>query len=572
MSGNLGAGVISRKPPGRESELTVQSTAEVKAKSYIWKPWFASLDGDGAVAYERQSGRAESAGNALRIAGDLGLSILPFSRFPTSVSVSRLDSSVEGRLSGSDFVRDRVAFSNSSIITGKLRTTIGGAFDHSVQENGGKRTGKHLYASATQQFGKNILGLSGLTAAIDYMKGDFTSPVEDNLAEDTLTATFAAQMAPTEALRNEMRVTFIQDNDASDTTRTDRQSIQAVDTFYWTPPDKKYSVDGFIRVRREDLTIESNSIADDRRNDQFNSIVNLNVPLNDRLQFRVGFRGGIENNENVSGGRQQGEARFAALNASGAYTSRTREFGPYEWRWGARASGEAGYESRSDLLRKPTVAVNHTLERDFNVFEAGPLEMALTQEVGLDPGVIDSDTTDNSGLTTFIAHGLSLNHNRTTRASATSINLSIRDFRELSGEGNALQTAQLQFNRRQIIDARKSFSGVLTFNGMRRNLNGRDETFITATGRLAYGHRSVFNVLNLDFRSELAVNIFELEELFSQNPTPTANDDIQHHEWRNMLAYRIGQIAFIAEASLFYEDEGLGDLFMFRIQRDLGGR
>ncbi|MFQ5564144.1 MAG: hypothetical protein ACE5FO_11300, partial [Parvularculaceae bacterium] len=536
----------------------MQSAAEIKARSYIWQPWFAQIEGEGAVAYERQSGRLVSAGEALRFAGDFGLNILPMSRFPTTVSVSRVDSRVGGRLAATDFVRDRVAFSNSSILTGKFRTTVGGSFDRTTKEDGGDRNGKRLYASATKEFGENILGLNGLTASIEYATSRFVSPTEEDFGEDTVSATFSARMTPGESITNNLHVTFIQDEDLSETTHTNRKSIQAVDSFHWAPHDKEYNLDGFIRVRREEITLTPDGEANERRRDQLISVINFNIPLHERLHFRLGFRGGLDDQNAASAASMRPQRRFAAFNASLNYTSNTREFGDYEWRWGARAAGETGFTNEANTLRKPRAAVNQTVQRDFNLFEAAPLEVSFTEEVGFDASAVDRDDNDVSGVTPFISHGLSFAHNRTTRTSATTFNMSVRDFREIGGDGNELQTAQLQFNRRQIIDTRQTFTGVMTFNGIRRRLNGEEDTFITASGRLVYGRRALFDVSNLDFRSELAVNIFELEELFSNNPSPTTTEDIQHHEWRNILTYRIGLIAFMAEASLFYEDEGLG--------------
>lgn len=570
FSGSASTAVISRNAPGQEGELTLQNTLDVNAKSYIWQPWFAQIEGGGAVGYERQSGRTGSNGQAIRLSGDIGLSILPSSRFPTSVSISRLDSRVSGRLASADFVRDRVSFSNRSKITPKFRTSLSGSFDRSNQEGTGDRNGKRLSASANKEFGKNFLGLKSITATTDYSTSKFVSPTDGTFNDDTLTANIALQMAPSESVRNDLIITFVQDDDISKIAGTKRQSIQAVDTFHWAPSSRNFDIDGNLRARTEEIRTESSGVTNERRNDRLLGIVNVNIPLHERLHFRLGFRGGVVNNSNVRARGQNSEQRFATVNATGNYTSKTRKFGGYEWRWGARATGETGFTNAEGGLKDPTAAVNQTLEREFNLFEEGPVRFSLTQEFGIDPAAIDRDQTNNSGVTTVVAHGLTVNHNRSSRWASSSFNFSVRDFRELTGVGDNLQSAQLQFNRRQKFDERQSLTGVMTFNGIRRSLNGADDTFITASGRLAYGYRSIFNILNLSYRSELAVNIFELEELFSNDPTPELGDDIQHHEWRNTLDYRVGQISFIAEASLFYEDEGLGNLFMLRIQRSLG--
>jgi len=573
LAGSIGAGVISRSVPDSESELIVQSLADINADSYIWQPWFAPLRARGGIAYERRSGRTGSEGDAIRFNGDASLSILPQSRFPAHLSYSRLDSRVNGEFIGSDFVQNRLAFSTTSIITSKFRANLGASADWSEQAKTGDRQSRRFYGGATKTFGRNFAGLTSVSASVDYTDSDFDSRTEGLFGEDIVTATFSAQAAPAPNMLNNLIVTYIFDDEVSRTTNSERRSLQAVNTFNWNPEDKIYDIDGFIRARMEDIDFGDSRNISKRRNDQLLGVANVQIPLSERLHLRVGVRAGTENQSGsavVAGGRS-GERSFAAANASVNYYSRTREFGAYEWRWGARAAGEAGWASEDDVLRDPSAAVDQTLERDIPFFGETPARLSFTQEVGVDAGAVDRDTNDNPLFTPIVSHGLTLSHNAGGLTSATSLIASLRDVREFSGERNSLQTAQIQFSRREAIDARRSFTGVLTGNAIRRNLNDDPETIISASGRLVYNERSLFNALNLDFRSELAVNIFELDELFSDDSSPTIAEDNQHHEWRNILTYRIGQIAIVGEVSAFYEDEGFGRLLMFRIRRDFGG-
>ena len=573
-SGSVGTSVISRKPAEGESELILQSVGDVNLDSYVWQPWFATLNGGLGFAYERRAGREGNEGDAVRFSGDMSLSVLPQSRFPTNLSYSRVDNRVSGQFLGSNFVQNRLSATTTSILTPTFRTNLGAAFDWSDQNKLGDRNSRRFFGGATKTFGENFAGVTAITANIDLANSKFDSIVEGNLSEDTLTANLAIQARPTETFRNQLLLTYVRDDEISRIIKADRTTMQAADNFDWSPTSGAFDVDGFIRARLERVDFADATINAVQRNDQLFAVTNVKIPVNERLSVRVGVRGGFDGNEGGDArfpGRPDLDRKFAALNGAVNYYSRQRNFGRYEWRWGARAAGETGWANQDNVLRKPSGALNQTLERALDLFGEGSSRISFTQEIGFDAGAVDRDQHDDTVFTPVATHGLSFTHSRAGASASTAFTFSMRDLREFAGEKNSLQTAQVQFNRRQLIDARRSLTGILTGNVLRRTLNGETDAFVTATGRLVYAHRSLFDVLNLDFRSELAVNIFELDELFSDNPAPTISEDIQHHEWRNILSYRIGKIAVVGEASGFYEDEGFGNLFMLRLRRDFGG-
>ncbi|HXI86670.1 MAG TPA: hypothetical protein VNH64_04390 [Parvularculaceae bacterium] len=553
----------------------MQSVGDINLNSYVWQPWFATLNSGLGVAYERQTGRPGNEGGVIRYNGDVSLSVLPQSRFPTQLSYSRIDNRVSGEFVGADFVENRLSATTTSILTSDFRTNLGASFDWSQQNRLGDRQSRRLFGGAVKTFDGEFAGITSISAHVDYSNSDFASTVEGNLSSDILTADFAIQAQPAKNFRNQLIFTYIRDDEVSRIIVGDRHSVQAVNSFNWNPESGKFDVDGFIRARLEEIDFADRTNNAIRRNNQLFGVTNVNVPINDRLSVHVGVRAGYDGQEGDNlrfPTRPDVQRRFAAVNGAVNYYSRPRDFGRYEWRWGARAAGEAGWSSQPNVLRKPTAAVNQTLERELDIFGANSSRISLTQEVGFDAGAVDRNQDDDTVFAPIASHSVNFTHSRADRTASTSFNVSLRDLREFAGEKNTVQTGQIQFSRRQLLDARRSFTGVLTGNVLRRKLNGKSDTFVTLTGRLIYSNRSVFEVINLDFRSELAINIFQLEQLFSDNPTPsTLAEDIQHHEWRNTLTYRIGKIAVVGEASAFYEDEGFGNLFMLRIRRDFGG-
>lgn len=143
-------------------------TISLSGRSYVWQPWFAQLDG--AVSLDRGSStgggsRASTASHGF----DLGLGLLPASRFPLSLGYSQSNSTVRGS-TVSDVVTQRfsamqryVPIDNKYNLFGRyenfrFRDTAGGL---SVTDTFGANLGVPLPGANPQSFGLNASGTRG---------------------------------------------------------------------------------------------------------------------------------------------------------------------------------------------------------------------------------------------------------------------------------------------------------------------------------------------------------------------------------------------------------------------------
>ena len=93
---------------------------------------------------------------------------------------------------------------------------------------------------------------------------------------------------------------------------------------------------------------------------------------------------------------------------------------------------------------------------------------------------------------------------------------------------------------------------------------------VTANGRLGYSHRAVFDVRNLDFKSDLVLNAIGLESLIDETEDRLLNQ--ARASWKNRLEYRIGKILMTLSADTFITREQIGVAAFFRVIRSFRGR
>ena len=92
---------------------------------------------------------------------------------------------------------------------------------------------------------------------------------------------------------------------------------------------------------------------------------------------------------------------------------------------------------------------------------------------------------------------------------------------------------------------------------------------ITASGNVSYQHRNFLDVENLGFRSELRVNVVDIDTALGLDDEDV-DPDLLQNDWRNILSYRIGRLTAELEATAFHRDAAFGYLGLMRLRRDFG--
>ena len=126
-----------------------------------------------------------------------------------------------------------------------------------------------------------------------------------------------------------------------------------------------------------------------------------------------------------------GQRFDAGLVAGANYVSRTRQLAGFDWRWDARASTDNGFGSGDGVVSSESIGLGHRFERMFEDLIFVPVRFSFAQDLnlGFDP---NGEELFGAGL----SDSISFSYAGAGAASSTFARLSLRDTRDLIGEGD----------------------------------------------------------------------------------------------------------------------------------------
>ena len=82
FSGSLGNTVRTTDTGTQPRFFANQAGGSVRANSYIWQPWFTTVESSLSLAQEIRSGGTTNEGDSILAGGELTFNVLPLSRYP----------------------------------------------------------------------------------------------------------------------------------------------------------------------------------------------------------------------------------------------------------------------------------------------------------------------------------------------------------------------------------------------------------------------------------------------------------------------------------------------------------
>ena len=431
----------------------------------------------------------------------------------------------------------------------------------------------NLNLSRTFPRDQTFLGISSIGLNLGLRNSDLAAsgPDQEDGSHQVATVALSTRSEPFENLFYNSLMTAIYDDDADGDDTTTRMSFQGVSTLQWRPEDRPFIVTGTLRTLTE--KIERNDDGESSGSDTLLAAATLGLrwPVNDRFSVNLGLRGSYQDVSRDEGGALGEDAggdgqRFdAGLVAGANYVSRTRQLAGFDWRWDARASTDSGFSNDEGLDSRETFGLGHRFERMLEDLIFVPVRFSFAQDLnlGFDP---NGEELFGAGL----SDSISFSYAGAGAASSTFARLSLRDTRDLIGEGDEFQSLQARIGRRVAISRQRRLQGDISAQASRQVSEGETDIFVTASGNFAYLHRNLFDIENLGLRSELRVNVVNLDQLFGASSGELDNEFLRN-DWRNTLIYRIGRLATSLETTLFQRGTGLSYLAVLRFRRDFGG-
>jgi hypothetical protein len=572
-TGTVQTTVINRRSTDGSSELTVQEGFGIGIDSYLWHPWFAQVNGSVDFSHEKTFGA--DGGSSFRGSADATLSVLPQSKYPVTLGVSHSDSRASGEFSSIDFTRDSAFINARAVITQNLSGGLRASWSRTDQTDTAVQTTQVVNLTLNQTFprDKTILGIGAIDLNVGLNSSNLvaSSPDEDDNDHQVAIVQLGMKSEPFENLFYDSRITAIYDDEDDGDDATTRESLQGISTLQWRPENKPFVVTGSLRTLTEQISRDGNNDATDSKTLLAAGNLGVRWPVNDRLSFNLGLRGSYEDITREGGSSlgesdlDDGERVNATVNAGVNYNSEPHQLSGFEWRWDARAASENGIRSDEGVITRESLGLGHRFERMLEEVIFVPVRFSFAQDLDLQ---FDADGDDP--ISAGLSDSITFSHSQSKDATSTTARLFLRDSRELIGETREFQLIQARLGRRVAINRDRRLQGDLSMQTAREVNEDETDIFFTMSGNLSYDHRNLFEIENLGLRSELRINLVNLDELFGES-TDDLDSEFLRNDWRNILTYRIGRLTANVEATVFQRDEGFGYLALFRFRRDFGG-
>jgi len=510
-------------PASATSSLDNMQIINLRASSYIWQPWIATVDGGVGLLHSSQSTNASASSASNTLTGNGALSLFPRSRFPFrasyDVSDSRTSTSSDTfsgdysskRLGLSQVYRTISGESNLSLDVDRSTLSSSSFGEDTVTSMNGTYSARFgnshtagmtaLHRESSQQGGISGLGLNSATARHSYR-------LDSQLTVDT-----SASLTDTVFNTQTLGV-------ASNSTS---RYLQANSFASWRPDeDKPLYINGGLHFfdGATNFGVANSNTQSVGGNLTANYNPTRNISLNASGNVTRTDSGSVSNLTTVESG-------------NAAYNADVIKFGKdisYNW----NVSGSLTNQTSSNSTNNQNISGSgsHSLYYPYIISAGSALNFTANQAL--------SSTYDKLyGMNNTIIHNASMSWNGAqTESLSGSANSTVGDAHTFGYSESNYQYANFQLNgRRQFsINSSLSANGGISWN--RQGLTGRTTTSIN--GSVTYLHTRVFNVRGLRYSLIGNVNTMSYDERLLGNVEAKRTQSgysIDQH-----LNYRIGKL------------------------------
>lgn len=526
-------------------------TANLRASSYIYQPWYAQVSGD--VGLLTGTARQSAAGSAtttsrntsLTYGGNLNL--FPQSRFPFQAYLQTSDSRAAANAMAAQYNSLRMGARQS------YRPEIG----------------SQSYSASAD---RSIVTSSNVRSVVDALQGNFSTSLEDHSlaanaryarnggdvagqgsqflnfggshswrADEDLTIASSANVS-----KNQVRML-----NANKLSLNDSQILQAGSTVTWVPDeDLPLTITGGGNILHMNTKTEfaAANLA------SLNGYANAAYRITDNLTAT----GGMTLARNQADGRSQfASAQNAAISYSGIHLT----FGDYSYNWGTGANITNQMISEGTANRNISGNVQHALMRHITLGDASAIALNASQSYS----ITTNSLSGQSGVLTHSGGGswrLGIG-DRTTSMLNAMISDSMSSgafsshYRSFSTQGNlqtqisarSAVTANLNFIVSQQLAAASPPPTDPTATVPVTPLVSNGSTTMNGSGQLAYSHRSPFGIANLFYTAAFQANASQTN-LRLVAGDPNAQGWQTGKVFQQNADYRMGRLMFRLTNSL----------------------
>ncbi len=546
IHGGLGYTYRSISGSSNDDTSSHQFRGLVDARGYLWRPWFATVQGSLRATQDYADVEGTGGNTTTITTGDLNLSLLPRSRTPFEFSFRTSDSRVD-------------AFDIASPVTGLGNNEYNNrrwSIKQSLLTEDGDRyqiryDNNHWSSKIGATFDDELFGAEMdllLPKQRLFAKGSYQTSEQSVLRQETRTAIVNIDhfYHPSRALRVDTMFSHFDSDRNSDQPLNGTNNngngnlrLTQVSSFvFWRPARNPLTASGGVRVHSLSRETTSGQGSGDTLSMTGNAGLFYQMTRNLRLDASLD----LTVNDNGDRRRDSTRARGGVLYQSDIHDvlSGFR----YQWHASTRIVGQSTDALDTNDL---TVRFSHDLQRSWRAGNGGTARLSLSQSVGAVRQFGDLDAS-----TERLDHSASLSWDRFHGGGTSYLQLTVSDARSFGDYENNQQFVNIQAQRRQTLDGRRSLSGNLTVQAVYQDFNGRaNNDTVTATGQLSYRHADIFGVPRLRFVSDL------------RSSRADVDSGIDRTEWENRLNYAIGLVdASLSWRRIVLDDEGFNLIYL----------
>lgn len=522
----------------------------VRASSYLWQPWIATVEGGATLAvdnsdmHEDTDGGRSASSSSKVVSGDVVLNVLSQSRTPFRLSYQMTDSRVDNTVIDNPLVR---------LYGEDFKTTTLDARQSYIWEEGHRaqlRYGSRTWESDRNgTYDDNVVGVELdyrpegqrllARANVETIDQSKTDRHQDNLLLDVNHYYY-----PTEALRFDstaslynLDTNFEGNAGLVDSTVTDITQLSSFG--FWRPTDQRWTVSGGVRVM--DMNGENSA--------QSSSQTSAGVTMGAFYQYTQRLR--FDGNFNYSTTDVNGTNEYVSQQHLGTlYESDLVDIKGFSYRWYGNASAE-NQNTPSEEFQSLLAALGHDAQKLWWTSESATLRFSVSQSLNEIFANGDQESTQR------LDHSATVAWNQSSVNGTTLVQMTLADSRNFGGVSDEQQLVNFQASRLQNLSMLSSLTGNLTLQTVHRDFAGQsnNDTVTSATGQVNYQHMRIFGVPQLRFNSDLRL---------SQASTDEGAD---RHEWENRLDYTIGLVDASVSYRIFEDGVNNSKLLYLRVMR-----
>ncbi len=507
---------------GSDKAIDTLFVSTINASSYIWKPWFALVDGNLSITTDNRENSDQVNVDNKYLRGKFRLNLFPSSRFPLLFYVEKTNNERYDEL----FARNIV---NTVIGVRQQYISLDGRQYYSAKV---ERTEREDIDQ--ESFTNDLLDLkarykmtnSVLFGNVDYSR--IEKPTRDDAVNYAITARHA--YANKSNLTLESTVSTTQSHSDFITNSNDTRNDQLSSFLLWRPgKDSNLNITASLRVsdleqkyQQYDLNLAPNVIKENQR-----ATINVNQGLIYNYSPRVTFTESLNGTRLTSDTSEQfiGSESVGATYNSGSIDN---SIGYYNWYASTNLNRQHGNTTETEKFFKNQLG--HSLSKEVVLTKKVKIQSTFNQSVVYEM----KSSRENSSL---LNHSVTASWSESNFSSNSSLRFIFTDIRNMSFENSSFQLINLQYFNNYRLSRNTFLLANITLQKSQNTTDQKTTNTQYTNGQISYNNTHFLNVLGLSFKSELRISnkVNDGDEL-----TSSRYGSYKDNIWRNEMVYRIG--------------------------------